>query len=327
MRFLRRLFSFLFRIIILIFFLGLLIFIFPRIARNVKNIKLFTPKPEIVKNIEKDVEEFLIENYRGYYDIENFKIISTEETDRGLEFITEFNMTLTKSPRDLPFIKSFRENAATDEAKDYAKYLENYANNFYKKKSKTSLVFLMPNGKSSFGDLKFPLHEKTLELSAIKIDETRLSSLGKSAAINYNKIIGEGNYDRKEACTYALEHYKDEPEYENNCANFVSTCINKGGISEKGSFYPGAINWITTGFKNDGSGLVPYLTRHGFFYQEKFRGKVEPGSIVYWTDASHVALITYQDTVTMKYTAHTKPRRNEILPLGSKTIYFTPTSH
>lgn len=327
MRFLRRLFSFLFRIIILIFFLGLLIFIVPRIARNVKNIKLFTPKPQIVKNIEKDVEEFLIENYSGYYDIENFKITSTEETDRGLEFITEFNMTLTKSPRDLPFIKSFRENAATDEAKDYAKYLENYVNNFYKKKSKTSLVFLMPNGKSSFGDLKFPLHEKTLELSAIKIDETRLSSLGKSAAINYNKIIGEGNYDRKEACTYALEHYKDEPEYENNCANFVSTCINKGGISEKGSFYPGAINWITTGFKNDGSGLVPYLTRHGFFYQEKFRGKVEPGSIVYWTDASHVALITYQDTVTMKYTAHTKPRRNEILPLGSKTIYFTPTSH
>lgn len=327
MRFLRRLFSFLFRIIILIFLLGLLIFIFPRIARNVKNIKLFTPKPQIVKNIEKDVEEFLIENYSGYYDIENFKITSTEETDRGLEFTTEFNMTLTKSPNDLPFIKSFRENAATDEAKDYANYLENYANNFYKNKSKTSLVFLMPNGKSSFSDLKFPLHEKTLELSAIKIDEARLKNLGKSAAINYKKIIGEGNYDRKEVCTYALEHYKDEPEYENNCANFVSTCINKGGISEKGSFYPGAINWITTGFKNDGSGLVPYLTRHGFFYQEKFRGKVEPGSIVYWTDASHVALITYQDTVTMKYTAHTKSRRNEILPLGSKTIYFTPTSH
>lgn len=308
------------------FFIGLALFIFPKLTRNIRNIKLFTPKPKIVKNIEGDVKDFLIENYRGYYDIDNFKIISTEETNRGIEFTTEFNMTLNKSPKDLPFIKSFRENAATEEARNYSNYLEKYASQFYKKKSKTTLVFLMPNGGKNLGDLKFPLHEGTLDLSAIMIDETRLSNLGAAAATKYKKVAGEGNYNRKEACSYALEHYSDEPEYENNCANFVSNCINHGGISETGSFHPGSINWITTGFKNDGSGLVPYLSRHGYFYKEKFRGKVEPGSIVYWTDASHVAIITYQDTVTMKYTAHTKPRRNEILPLGSKTNYYTPTS-
>lgn len=326
MKFLRRLFSFIFRLIILIFFMGLIIFIFPRIARNFRNTTLFQTKPKIVKNIEGDVKEFLIENYKGYYDIDNFKIISTEETARGVEFTTEFNMTLKKSPKDLPFVKSFREAANTEEAKSYAKYLENYVKNFYNKKSKTTLVFLMPNGGRTLDDLRFPLHDGTIDLSSIKIDEDRLSKLGTAAATNFIKEVGEGDYNGNLACDYALKHYKDEPEYENNCANFVSTCINEGGIDETGSFHPGAINWITTGFKNDGSGLVPYLTRHGYFYQEKFRGKVEPGSIVYWTDASHVGLITYQDTVTMKYTAHTKARKNEILPLGSKTLYYVPTS-
>ena len=58
-----------------------------------------------------------------------------------------------------------------------------------------------------------------------------------------------------------------------------------------------------TGNKTDG-GVVPYMTKKGYFSLVKKESKVNAGCIMYWTKVSHVALVTYGDGSTIKYTQH-----------------------
>lgn len=126
-------------------------------------------------------------------------------------------------------------------------------------------------------------------------------------------------YDRIEARDYALEHATDEPEFSaanqqgSDCANFVSKALNAGGFpvdyendwhpSSNGTFATCGINWMRTGYYNNG-GVVPYMVSQGYFYEQTNENRVNAGSIMYWNTSSHVALVTYGDTVTIKYTQH-----------------------
>jgi len=126
-------------------------------------------------------------------------------------------------------------------------------------------------------------------------------------------------YDRIEARDYALEHATDEPEFSaanqqgSDCANFVSKALNAGGFpvdyvndwhpSSNGTTATCGINWMRTGYYNNG-GVVPYMVSQGYFYEQTNENRVNAGSIMYWNSSSHVALVTYGDTVTIKYTQH-----------------------
>ena len=97
-----------------------------------------------------------------------------------------------------------------------------------------------------------------------------------------------------------------------DCANFVSKALNAGGIPEDktGKWYRAATwggwpgdNWFRTGYYNNG-GVVPYMTGKGYFYKETTLSKIFAGSIMNWTATSHVAFVTYGDTVTIKYAQH-----------------------
>jgi len=125
-------------------------------------------------------------------------------------------------------------------------------------------------------------------------------------------------YDRIDARDYARNHAYDTPEYPSgtvpgsDCANFVSKSLNAGGIPEDatGDWYRASTwggwagdNWFRTGYYNNG-GVVPYMTDKGYFYKQNDESKVYAGSIMYWNNKSHVALVTYGDTVTIKYTQH-----------------------
>jgi|GEM_PF-1319136 len=131
--------------------------------------------------------------------------------------------------------------------------------------------------------------------------------------------IQAGFYDRIAARDYAIAHATDTPEFSasngqgSDCANFVSKALNAGGIpiDRSGGWYPSSngttstcgINWMRTGYYNNG-GVVPYMTGKNYFYRETALNTIFAGSIMYWTNTSHVALVTYGDGSVIKYSQH-----------------------
>lgn len=133
-------------------------------------------------------------------------------------------------------------------------------------------------------------------------------------------------YDRIAARDWALDNVWEEPEYPSSivsggdCANFVSKALRAGGIPEDvhGLWYGSTtwggwsgINWMRTGNGTDG-GVVPYMIDNGYFYLQNDLTKINAGCIMSWVNISHVALVTYGDTHTIKYTAHSQPAENVV---------------
>ena len=125
-------------------------------------------------------------------------------------------------------------------------------------------------------------------------------------------------YDRIVARNWARNNYDADPEYPSStvsgtdCANFVSKALNAGGIPEdkSGKWYRATTwggwtgaHWFRTGY-NGQTGVVIYMTQKGYFYKETNENVVAAGCIMYWNDTSHVALVTYGDGSTIKYTQH-----------------------
>lgn len=150
--------------------------------------------------------------------------------------------------------------------------------------------------------------------------------------------FGYNYYDRTAAVDYALDHVLDEPEFylegNSDCANFVSKCVNAGGIPTdvSGKWYPATTygdvhtageNWIRTG-KNNNGGVIPYFSEKGYIYSVTDI-IVQKGALMYWTSRSHAAIVTYADGSTIKYTQHsnkTESTEYHIYSAGSDRVYF-----
>lgn len=138
-------------------------------------------------------------------------------------------------------------------------------------------------------------------------------------------------YRASSAVTYARAHATDEPEFSGNgnsdCANFVSKCIHAGGIptDTAGLWYPATTwgntgtagdNWRRTGFYNNG-GIKPYFLDKGYIFEVSV-SSVSVGCIMYWNDHSHVAMVTYYDGSTIKYSQHSSAKKD--------STYYTYTT-
>lgn len=182
-----------------------------------------------------------------------------------------------------------------------------------------------------------------------RLDESSAADYGKKAikeaVTKYNTLNEIANnlavsYDRIAARDYALAHAFDVPEFSaangmgSDCANFVSKALNAGGIpvNRAGKWYPSPSrgnyageNWMRTGYYNNG-GVVPYMLNKGYFSRQNNISKVYSGSILYRTDTSHVALVTYGDGTTVKYTEHSNypVTRKNIVYTGSRANFYTP---
>ena len=154
-------------------------------------------------------------------------------------------------------------------------------------------------------------------------------------------------YYRLNARDYATAHATDVPEFNSSngmgsdCANFVSKCLNAGGfpVDTANSWYPATTygnnatcgtNWMRTGFNNNG-GVVPYMANKGYFALQTDLSKVYAGCIMSLTSSSHVTLVTYGDTVTIKYTQHsdyteTVAQSTNIVYTGTGANFYMPTS-
>jgi hypothetical protein len=152
-----------------------------------------------------------------------------------------------------------------------------------------------------------------------------------------------GFYDRIDARDWALDHATDAPEFNSangtgsDCANFVSKALNNGGIPTENpagtdwDWYPATTygtftagrNWIRTGYNGNG-GVVPYMVDYkGYFYLQTSTSQVFAGSIMYWTSTSHVALVTYGDGSTIKYTQHSSIT---LSAAEAKNVVYNPST-
>ena len=90
---------------------------------------------------------------------------------------------------------------------------------------------------------------------------------------------------------------------------FVSQCLFAGGIpTESGKwqrFLDSGNGWTWTVV----SSLKNYMTGKVYWDASTFAA-ANAGNILYWDDNSHIALITLNDSVTHRYTAHTSDRHN-----------------
>lgn len=136
------------------------------------------------------------------------------------------------------------------------------------------------------------------------------------------------------AVEYARAHATDEPEFNkkdgsgSDCANFVSKCIHAGGIpiDTDGGWYPAktwgdprtaGINWIRTGHYD--GGIKTYFLDKGYIFEVPV-SSVSIGCIMYWNGAndSHVAIVTYYDGSTIKYSQHSNVKKD--------STYYTYTT-
>ena len=107
----------------------------------------------------------------------------------------------------------------------------------------------------------------------------------------------------------------------NDCADFVSQCMHAGGIPiEAGKwqrFLDGNNGWTWTYV----SSLRNYMTSKGYWDNSDFYW-ANAGNILYWNDSSHIALITLNDGVTNRFTAHTNDRYNYAFSDSNSYNYY-----
>lgn len=175
---------------------------------------------------------------------------------------------------------------------------------------------------TSDNELLYKLDESIVmnELESSTLSESDISPL-------YVVPPFETYYDSKYAIAYAKAHVTDEPDFNadkgngSDCANFVSKCLNYGGIPEdKGGLWyydkngKKNLNWIRAGhdFSGGENGVVygvPWYMEEKGFFRFASSSDVIPGSIIFWDDASshtsHVALVTSVGIDgTIKYLEH-----------------------
>lgn len=182
-----------------------------------------------------------------------------------------------------------------------------------------------------------PLSEEILEKDGKRdinnIIEYQKYSIRSSSPENYDRIIAR-DYVRKwsDACgdchcsdcdPSKLVYNSYYANYHNNdCANFVSQAIHEAGVPTDDKWRPGSRCWYNTG--HSGYGLIDYMVDEGLFFETNDRYKAFAGSIIKWTEYSHVGMVDQNDTVTMTFCAHTDDRNSCAFRTIRGLTFFVP---
>lgn len=151
--------------------------------------------------------------------------------------------------------------------------------------------------------------------------------------LDYNRIAAR-NYARLFSCDKGIstDHpscHNDKYEFfeGNDCANFVSQCLENGGLPRDSQWYPYSSYWKTTG--NSGSGLRQYITNNDLFFKTTNVNKAFAGSIINQlnsngTNAGHIGLIDQNDFSTVTFCAHTNCRNSKPVSFIGYKNYYVP---
>lgn len=299
-----------------------------------------------VEAIWNGVKENIEDNYAAVYDFSNYEVKMSEEISENGDCVVSIDvavdMTLEKKPEESPIIMGMRlaseeyssiyEKQKAEEIID--KYIEEFSS-YYQVPMRTGFLYqavVSPSVNTKSADIEVELFYKSelddgeIILAPINFESVidkagnedysalLREEIGKDAIIRSARTV---SYDRFNAVSYAVTHATDQPEFSGNgnsdCANFVSKCVNAGGIptDTNGNWYPastwgnistGGVNWYRTGYYGNG-GVIPYLTGKGYFNSVSESGVIT-GCIMSYNNKSHVAFVTACDGYTIKYSHH-----------------------
>lgn len=323
------------------------------------------------KEILGAIKDDILSTYAGVYAFDNFAVSFSNETDRGnalsvdVEVVTD--MTLTRDPKDSPYMQGMRsaiEEIGDPQEKEAAMqaygrslqelmpyYLKPIATGFlYQVHLPYAGTYSMDAGKgyelfhlveAQGGDILSPAADGG-HFTEAKDEEEGRQHIREAAREGGSLMAARAvSYNRSDAVKYAKDNATAEPEYSaanglgSDCANFVSKCINAGGIPEDtaGKWYRapragayGGENWIRTGYYNNG-GVVPYMKGKGYF-KPVSSSQATLGSILSWNAKSHVALVTLIDGSTIKYSQHSNVKKASVYYVYSASdnvTFYAPT--
>lgn len=216
---------------------------------------------------------------------------------------------------------------------------------------KTTTNFTLPTPTCYYGQTTATTNTRMPHLTSYLTGEERFAQQkqqGYEAATSlvYELQIQEAplrdvTYDITLATEYAKAHAMDIPEYSaanglgSDCANFVSFCIMAGGIEAdtEGEWYPssrsggyGSGNWIRTGYTPSIGGVTIYMNAQNLFFKQANPILVPAGSVMFYTNASHVAMITHTDGELTIFAdrSNTPKYYNNFLQEGNLVNYFSP---
>lgn len=105
----------------------------------------------------------------------------------------------------------------------------------------------------------------------------------------------------------------------NDCANFVSQCLKAGGIPTSSGWYRNYNDFNTTWIRV--KELRDYMCNNNYWDESDFYW-ANAGNILYQSDGGHIMLITLNDGLTNRYTAHTNDRHDYAFVDSSKYLYY-----
>lgn len=106
-----------------------------------------------------------------------------------------------------------------------------------------------------------------------------------------------------------------------DCANYISQALHAGGIPFATQWQPGMASWTTV------NGLFTYLSQQHWILKVD-RAYARPGDTIFDDAMTHVMMVSYNDGITLSFSAHTTDRYRysiDQVPPGHTYSYYTIT--
>lgn len=301
-------------------------------------------------NLAEFIKRELEYKYNGLYELNNFLFEysnkwNDSENQTWVDVDVIMDMTLIVAPEDHSYLKGielYNEESDSKTGREYYNYTYKCLSEQYQVAEQTGYtlrVMLNDNQKEDIvlydrmvfleDDIQISLFDRTNEFdeeSLLKSGYAACEEIVKAEENSVNNSIStfsdSGNsgatvYRASNAVSYAKAHGADVPTYSaannsgSDCANFLSYCLNAGGIPQTSSWKPGSSNWIRTGAYNNG-GVTPYMENCSYFKKQTSLSNAKAGSFLFWNTSprSHVALITEVSGSVIKITDHSNVKRS-----------------
>lgn len=154
---------------------------------------------------------------------------------------------------------------------------------------------------------------------------------GSNSSSSQSSSSSVSGYNRSQAVAYARAHALDTPEISgSDCANFVSKCLEAGGLSVRG------YQRSESGFSGSSSYYVPALVARlreipGVqFYRGVNLSVMAPGDVIVYNwgggqnlGLDHVSIVTSVTNNNYTICSHTKPHKNDIEPNDWSKVQYT----
>lgn len=315
------------------------------------------------QNITDYVNTQLKDVYADYYDVLSIESTISDVTVENNKLVAEVNTSLTKmlkaeTPYDLPYIQGLKyglmdlNGIERQEAEAYlATWVEELNTLYIGKKQEDTNTFRVEFPMSALvsrAPVPFELSicddfgntysvedfspDTAEEMQEAGVED--INEIAENAQTPQISLMGNARqYDRLAARNYAQrwvyqyadggsypQYYnKDYPYYPgNDCANFVSQAIAAGGVTTDNTWQSGSYAWINV------NGLYSYMVNNGIFFRSNNRYKAFAGSIMAFTNQQHCGLVTLNDTVTMKFCAHTNDRWDKSFVGYTNVTFYIP---